>query len=820
MPGFVLEEPFLLSRYQNTVGFAKISDQFVVGLNVVTSSGAVAQSAPDQEEAADYADHALVTVQSEGIKLYDTTMQKCLQSWTTPPGLVLGQPAVYCPALNNESPSYTYAIIDSGSDLTQQEQRKSVWMWKNASDDKSEKIVKKFDERIQSLHVPSSLHANIILVNENGSIQLITKDLDRLTANYKTQGTESVIWSTVFITTNSHIRPCCIPNSMAPANSTIVVTISKGNAFSLNLHYINEERRSIHVLAKVDLDIQDKPVSITFDSTSGIVTVLESSGAWSVYQLALKHRAANKLSATLTRQLHRQFAKEQVHHKSHGALAHMALLPGNFVALVTPRTKQKGGNASEFTLSIWDVKYGTLQAEQVIKPGDASFDQGVASCRVDVLQNSHLAITLVSLQVAKAGKKKVMSDAKSVVLLCPYFHQPMSLLSAMNKMRSTASFLGMDVDNHNDPSTIGFTRSGHSAVARPALSEHADNQTVYTEWTKQLAQSQKDEDDRIAALMNCKNKNSLVTAFMEFVGVAEDVWQRQDEPMSDAGAKLDKDRKYYKKLYNDFYVDQTKRALSSEMVSHIVNRVFSRSKDKADDTFWHPAVVVYLMAKQQLRNGFVRGGLLPALMERDAWPLVTLALRSVPDLPERDLVKTIRDLMALSKSQPDVWKDRASDYIRRIVESPRNDVFLQQAMKRISSDELPILLHCLVKWLKEPQNRNVRIQESLYDFANTLLDIHFPTIILEPSLHPLMEQISEELDAMVDQLGDMEQLYGLVAPFEREEKLHQKAKATIFEEKEDRKDAPPPDKSLARVTRFNYGGKEGIPVYRADGLAF
>lgn len=64
MPGFVLEEPFPLARFHNTVG-AQDSKHFVVGLNALEST------LNNDAVSSDDADFVAITVQGEGFKIYN-----------------------------------------------------------------------------------------------------------------------------------------------------------------------------------------------------------------------------------------------------------------------------------------------------------------------------------------------------------------------------------------------------------------------------------------------------------------------------------------------------------------------------------------------------------------------------------------------------------------------------------------------------------------------------------------------------------------------------------------------------------------------------
>ena len=105
----------------------------------------------------------------------------------------------------------------------------------------------------------------------------------------------SVIWSSVFVTTNPHTKPCCVSNSLVPVNSTIILTINahdnSSGRYAIYLHYYNEEQRSIVPLVKAEMVLKDKPVAFTFDPTDGRITTLGTNEEESEF---IKRRGSGK----------------------------------------------------------------------------------------------------------------------------------------------------------------------------------------------------------------------------------------------------------------------------------------------------------------------------------------------------------------------------------------------------------------------------------------------------------------------------------------------------------------------------------------------
>ncbi|KAI7896338.1 uncharacterized protein EV154DRAFT_435444 [Mucor mucedo] len=817
MPGFTLEEPFRLARFHNTVG-VNDSKHFVVGLNSL-------ESTLNNDTVSDDADFVAITVQGEGFKIYNTTDQKCIKSWTTPPGVAFVGPATHIDGGRDlDAVDYTYAIVASGPDVTKSEERKSIWLWKNtknADNEEMAKTKKLFDEQISSIHVSPSLHSHVIIVSESGSIELATKDLDRITAKQKSHKNGAVIWSTVFVTSNAHTRPCCIPTSMVPSMSTIVVTISNvtgSDTYSIKLNYINVERRSIDVLATIDVKLAEKPVAFTLDPTDGRLTVLGAAGAWTVWRMQLKHSSSKKVTGTLTENLSIQLNNYRFQDDVLGNIAAVTPLSDSYVAMIAPRITKK--SEVEHIISVWDVKYGTLQAEQIIKMSEKNvFNKDNCVYNIAVLPNSHLAVTVSSITAKTATKNiksaKKMAETNSVVILCPYYSEPVSLMAAMGKMKSTVEFMGINNDFGSEEN-VGFSRSGKEAVCRDLALHHEEaSEEVFDKWISKMERSQKAETDNLEILMKDDiTEEEFTQAFFDHVNVKSvdvDVEMKGDVSEDPVAIKTEEYRHTMSKW---MLLKKSKNAheLSQYHIAYVVNKCFS----KAD--FWPVEVILFLMTRSLLRSNYAEKGIIGSILERKEWALLPIVLEKVNDIPEKDLVTLIKTLVALHDD--DEWKDgRFSTYLKLVVDAPKNDIFLQQYLKRISASELPVILNTIVNWLKD-KSSNLNNRTNIVDFGNSILDIHFPTIILEPKLQDISYTLRELIASEIEVIDDLEQLKNILGAYDRKHK-HARAKRSM--EKQSKVAADAPVDELTKFRKKNvgkFGGEQGIPVYRVEVFRF
>ncbi|KAI9483654.1 MAG: hypothetical protein EXX96DRAFT_599962 [Benjaminiella poitrasii] len=828
MSGFVLEEPFPLARFHNTVAESD-SKHFVIGLN---SLEAVVDN--DSAERLDDANFVAVTLQGEGFKIYNTIDQKCTKSWTTPPGIAFVGPATHIDGgRDSDTVDYTYAIVASGPDVTEAEECKTVWLWKNTKTDDNEEIdktVKNCDEPIKAIHVSPALPSHIIMISENGSIELATKDLDRLTAKQKAQKNDNVIWSTVFVTSNAHTHPCCVPSSMVPSMSTIVLTINnvKGSdIYSFKLNYVNVERRSIDAITSIDIKLTEEPVDFTFDSTHGRLTILSNLGTWSVWHIQLKHSSSKKISGTINEHLSIKLNNYRFQDDVLGNIAAITQLNDNYVAMVAPRIIKKS-NEVEHVVSIWDAKYGTLQAEQTIKMSEKNtFNKNNCIYKIAVLPNSHLAVTVSSVTAKTDAKKKKASkkmvETNSVIMLCPYYNEPVSLMAAMGKMKRTVEFMGID-NSIDSEQNIGYSRSGCETVIRAVkLNVSDDSELVYDKYAFRLERYQKKDTDALTKLMTDDiTQEEFTKNFFEHVNITFKTSDNDDTYMEDSSSdSIIAKTNEYRHIMETKFIRPKKyyTELSQFFISNVISKCFQTNNTQ----FWPVDVILYLMSRSLIRSSYIDKGIVSALLERKEWALIPLVLEKVQDIPENDLVTLIKALIALYKDENEnetEWKSRFSAYLKMIVNAPKNDIFLQQALKRIDASELPIILDTVISWLKD-KSSNLNRRSSIVDFANSILDIHFTTLILEPALKDLVSTLRQLVTDEIEVIDDLEQLKNILGAYDRKNK-HTAAKRKQKQSRgANNADAPVDELSRFRQKqRGKFGGEQGIPVYRVEVMVF
>lgn len=488
---------------------------------------------------------------------------------------------------------------------------------------------------------------------------------------------------------------------MVPAMSTMVLTIhqiAQSDLYSLKLNYVNVERRSIDLLTAIDIRLNEKPTSFTLDPSDGRLTILGSAGTWTVYRMQLKHSSSKKISGSLTEHASIKLRGYRFHDDVLGNIASVKPLSDSYVAMIAPRNNQK--NEVEHVVSVWDVKYGTLQAEQIIKLSEKNtFSKSTCTYDIAVLPNSHLAVTVSSVALKTSSKNiksaKKMVDTSSVIMLCPYYSEPVSLMAAMGKMKDTIVAMGISTDL-NSEENIGYTRSGKETVSRDFgfNFEEEDADQVYDRWVSRLERYQKSESGTLAKLMSSKlSADEFSTLFFEYAHIT--LVKDQEMTEADMDPLTAQTERYRQAMANQFSSTKKKSIeLSQFFISNVINKCFGQQD------FWPVDVILYLMSRSLLRSNYAEKGIICSLLERKEWALLPLVLEKVQDIPENDLVTLIKALVKLYEEEE--WtKERFSTYLKWVVSAPRNDIFLQQSLGRIHASELHIILETIQDWLKD-----------------------------------------------------------------------------------------------------------------------
>ncbi|KAG2172659.1 hypothetical protein INT43_000006 [Umbelopsis isabellina] len=844
MPGFSLEEPYPLATFKSTSS-ALVGQSFCVdALPVDTCAPAADSSEPDNAVESNL---VAVTVQGEAIKLYNILDQNCIKSWSTPPSVVFNGPARILTKENDgNTDRYIYIAVTSGPDITSKEEGRVVWFWKDCDDtvpvDSTQeaglkKTTRMFEDKIQAVHVSPAMQSYVVLVNENGSVSLVTTDLGRVVAKGEpAKSGGKIVWSTAITMPSVSGQASFIPTSMVPMASTLVATLTKyKDTYTFTILYINEERRSIDVLTNFDIQPENQPVSYSLQSQKGIFCLIDQDGTWTVYQIKLRHGPSNKVLSDVQKSISLPLNDLEIEKKSKTNLVEpcntiaMTTLKDNYVAIVTGHKQ-----TSEHQVSIWDVRYGTLQASTTIKNDSKSKDTKDTHImyKITSLPNGSIAVTVSSLKrsgtTSKQSKGTVISS--SAVYLINYYCSPMSLLAAMNTMQTTSQHLNIKHSKLGDG--IGIIRSGHEAMNNSLSFEKQDPNQLYDDWVKNVDANQQTENSILAKL----TKPDIKAAEFSKTFLAYAKEQQHQFANGEGSEEVDVvmtengnvgGNTLANPVGSPKSVVESVTNLSYHFLVQVVSNCFkTKDNGKPDMGFWPVDVLEYLAVRGVLYSNFVQGGIVQAVMERESWELLEVVLKHVQDIPEGDLIKVVRTLA--NKDEGD-WSDKFPTYFKLVLEAPRNDIFMQQAMKQLTTSELPIVLKTLRDWMdwwEQHGGGSSSVNSAteavpgfvhIIDFTNVLLDVHFPTLILEESMHDLVKTLQDKVQEELEVCSDLEQLRGVLDLFHRKEQAREAAPAN----KARPSDAPHDELSKYRKElKGKFGGEQGVPQYRVEVFQF
>ncbi|KAF9584363.1 hypothetical protein BGW38_006727, partial [Lunasporangiospora selenospora] len=841
-----VEEPFLLKSFSSVIEQQKQKQQ---------RSHAV-HCAPEEAESfaarnSENSSLLVVAAQDQGIQLYNTVDQKCVLSYSTPPGYSFAgapQTLSISPKLRN-----VYVVVAKGADIPSKDECKVVWMWRDESstpsttetDDNSmaiddtvkasgaKKIAHTFERPIHQLFVSPLIPKRVVLVNADSSITLATSDLGEVIdtntpfstpAHPKTKSSKSssarqsssgtTLWTKAFNSSDSWI-----PASTLPSNTLVVVSVVNVDAKSSKavFSYVTEGHKGISVLGHIDLDVDTTSGSVfAFDPKIGQFSVLSAAGQLKTFYIDIANngmsiRETLGLSVTdyVTPTETKKGSKSTTKGSGMNGSAEVAALGNNYLAVVG--SLQSNGK-SDYNLTIWDLKYGTLQAKQSLQ---GSYVAGQTTCQLTLLPNSMLAIVISDIQ---------RSTIKTDLFISSFYCEPMSLLGAMGRMKATDAFgisdstpvasaseahILTELKSATRTSTVesfeelffGYVKqqsenmrleslkatkiSNRQATSTPnGQADSAKMEGIEADSTK-LDDQAHETDRKSKSSKSKKTKAKQSEEKMQTDDVSSESSSDEDEQDNDAALSAeegsDKESGVDDDQEDELDDEQTtqkmhkgKRAhaghgpdpqpeLSHHFVCTVIGRCFGRLKNgQPDMSFWPREVMLFMIKNQLVGNSNPGAGQQGADMIATLKHVIGLHKTGIPTMESMangsDMVPTPhpRTPEAASSVVPSIRR-----FLYLAMAAPRNEMFLQQALKRLKVEELAIILEILKEWIcvwderggighnQRPGKKQLQGGLPGYglviEFTTLVLDVHFPSIILSPHLHGILRTIQSSI---------------------------------------------------------------------------
>ncbi|CAG8580117.1 20698_t:CDS:10, partial [Racocetra persica] len=765
----------------------------------------------------------LVTCKGSGISLVSDDGRQ-LRNWTIPT-----QCSVITPAkcIIKSGRCYVYVIIHSDNNVTGSD--KVIWFWKDKkksleSPQSTKKKTREFEKGIFSLELSSLLPKNIILINKDGSLLLVKTNLKPVGDNFigaktkKKKNERRVIWSTLFNSSGS-----CVPTNFLPHPSLVVLTISMNKSeknsttftskhLFLSFTWINCDKLCCGLLGHYTLSDQVSISSTSISQTTILRSCLTqpqygytvSSGVLKIFMITFNFIESN-VDITLSEIWKFEFDGLIPFTEKHFSTIQgehaigFAPISDSYLALVG---MQKTSTSINKVLTIWDLRYGTLQAECVLGTLKQENSTDIASYpslfkfQLIVVPGSNLIVSTLSESLSNNPNTFKLST-----FLCRCHYEPMTLLHALNRMEDSSAYLQLGSGYTRG---FGITRFGLDLDTKPKSIEHASDEFL-NDIENNIKELQKEEYRFLKFLLfkshtteNVRERFQLfvkqkgVEAFESFlkrhdidkeqykkylenwksnkkfskkskrmkaINIYEDDNDNPDIKDDDNYQKLQdlwkewevktyESRKYIlnqEKIYEYLESGEAQRPeLSYYFIQTVIEYCLSKNPDGTPNlNCWVPEVLQYFIQSKMMSNKFVKGGIIKALIERETWDLIKSALYFMNDIPEDDLVYLLK--YAIS-SQTKTFS--IGSILRYLIAAPKNDNMMIWSLRQLTEDEVMTVMKILYGWV-EKYDQTEFVKEVLSKKQESQLKMHECNNVADnlPEFHKLLEFLTLLLDA-------------------------------------------------------------------------
>ncbi|KAJ2614256.1 hypothetical protein EV177_002152 [Coemansia sp. RSA 1804] len=676
----------------------------------------------------DLENQVLVTVQGEGIQIYSTLDNKCLRSWTFPPNTRFACPAKYL-TIGRDGSAYVYVALDSGDGVDSQHSGAVVWRWTDrgiGSIGVEDKIEATYKSPIVSLEPGATRAGHLLIVHSDGGMALARGDLTKtFELSTTTPCLGRLIWYQL-VDVSQSMRSYLDSRQVTDwldGDIRLAITLCRGKdlddtdkdmfSYYLSLLAVDGLGATITEVGTTRISpayLRAPPLSCAFDADSGTVALLTQAG---VYQnMGLKMGSSALDDAIILEQTREVVLRGFVPCLGNlsdndttftgGLLTQsqlaMASLSERYVAIVGTHSVVSHATKGpyECVLTLWDLQYGCLHAENPIDVSSTYLSVGAKQKQKQMprliyqvqplsprlndkgLLNNQMPLGIMvahtqmhhsfldgdggradSLTKAVGKKRAAPSTSTnttwSIEMFCASaFLPPVTLLASL-RLQNNAKY-------YVDP-VAQLTRE------RPAV--HSSNILLREEQEQGLGVLRSGWEaivDGTAGDMSGGGVADTVELFMKIGQRRENTQKEENEvllALANVSDSVNSDQ--YTALFMDHIgvaLDPTLSVptenptwISAYLMTTVMRRCFveplgiSRSSRLP---LFAPRVIEFMLLNCGLCNSHAPApGLIPHLLARvnescsnlakdQAWKLIGIALQHIPDIPEKHIVDTLK----------------------------------------------------------------------------------------------------------------------------------------------------------------------------------
>ncbi|KAI0751088.1 hypothetical protein C8Q80DRAFT_1099341 [Daedaleopsis nitida] len=764
MSAATVSEPFLLSSYPESSAHKK---RKLAPLYASLPSGSNADP------------FVTVAVQGDGIHVLDVLSSAEFQTSTLHPAVshTLGPSAAFScsPATrvgHNKTGSQTcttYAVLDSGADVQPEGKGKTVIAWEeDLSGGMSSNARREMKKRVAvTSHTIAHIYASdcipdrVVLVSSTGGVSIADEELRvHQTASPQHQLPSTLVKHFLFPANSCSFLAS---HSTAAHRAISVSVLRSGDVLRLNVIGISVE--SLSFLGECAVPVEETDILDASCSSSGFISVLLASGSW----LALTLTSSPTSSLTISQ------AAEPLRLQNLTFINATRTSEVSITALTSSHVLLSAitiGSVSEVVLLLWDLRYGVLLAQQSI-PVPSTLPR----------PKKHGAI--LKLQTSPAAQKTGAVQLNALLALLPF---PERDTQGDASARSTLLVIPLTVPA---TSTIAAAMGKANAGARwlsTRLGPNAQAQGQTVRGAAEMSAGARKALREIKAAVDGSANGSTSDAESAYF---EYIKQQSKGKAAAQGQEVESQGPLVEYPFVQGLLELVLHAPASAQGSS------SDSKTQKVGAY-SAKIVTHLLENRMVSSSMVEGGLLPALEARNDWHAVSLAMRTVTDLPEDDIMSLLKqvvaahlrtaaadeDAMQVDSASVPSTTPALSTFLAQCVVYPSTPALQRTAIRKHLPDaaDLTPVLDILDKWIvqqtadgalatsltdRPEQPTDVPPVDKILAFVQTLLDASFLALLAHTPAHKLLRTLAAHIQPAIASAGELELLCGPLEPFAR-----------------------------------------------------